>query len=461
LRNNSLTLALLVTLATLPVRSQTGDPIHKIRHVVIIMQENRSFDSYFGTFPGADGIPMANGVPTVCVPDPRRGSCVRPFHDPDDRNRGGRHNARAAVVAIDGGRMDGFIAASQGARRLCSDPNSPSCGGAGDVMGYHDERELPNYWKYARDFVLQDRLFEPNASWSLPQHLFLVSEWSAWCKRIGDPMSCINELQEPDYPPDFRSSNPRFRPPGPGRPDYAWTDLTYLLHAQHVSWAYYVMAGTQPDCANGEADCGPLQQKAKTPGIWNVLPYFDTVKRDGELGNVQDLRNFYAAARNGTLPNVVWVAPAGPYSEHPPALVSRGQAYVTGLIDAIMRGPDWKSTAIFLTWDDWGGFYDHVAPPHVDENGYGIRVPGIVISPYARRGFIDHQTLSHDAYVKFIEDDFLAGERIDPRTDGRPDRRPSVRENEPILGDLRADFDFRQPPRPPEILPGGLVWSGG
>jgi phospholipase C len=131
------------------------------------------------------------------------------------------------------------------------------------------------------------------------------------------------------------------------------------------------------------------------------------------------------------------------------------------LIDAIMRGPDWKSTAIFLTWDDWGGFYDHVAPPRVDENGYGIRVPGIVISPYARRGFIDHQTLSHDAYVKFIEDDFLGGERIDPKTDGRPDHRPTVRENEPILGDLRADFDFRQPLRPPEILPGGLVWTGG
>ena len=125
-----------------------------------------------------------------------------------------------------------------------------------------------------------------------------------------------------------------------------------------------------------------------------------------------------------------------------------------------MRSPDWKSTAIFLSWDDWGGFYDHVAPPHVDENGYGIRVPAIVISPYARRGFIDHQTLSHDAYLKFIEDDFLGGIRIDPNTNGRPDRRPSVRENEPILGDLRKDFDFTQQPREPEILPGGTTWNG-
>ncbi len=459
MRYNALAFAILLALAALPGRSQSDDAIHKIRHVVIIMQENRSFDTYFGTFPGADGIPMAHGVPTVCVPDPATNGCVRPFHDPNDRNIGGPHNANAAVGAIDGGKMDGFlVVARRRARRLCREPNSPSCGGTNEVMGYHDGRELPNYWKYARDFVLQDRLYEPNASWSLPQHLFMVSEWSARCQRIGDPMSCVNELEAPDFPSDFRAGNQRLHQPG--RPDYAWTDLTYLLHAHHVSWAYYVMAGTEPDCANNEDACAAVPQRAKTPGIWNVLPYFDTVKRDGELGNVRDLRDFYTAARTGTLPNVVWIAPAGAYSEHPTALVSVGQAYVTGLIDAIMRGPDWKSTAIFLSWDDWGGFYDHVVPPRVDDNGYGLRVPGIVISPYARHGLIDHQTLSHDAYVKFIEDDFLGGMRIDPTTDGRPDQRPTVREDVRILGDLRADFDFRQAPRPPEILPGAIVWTG-
>jgi phospholipase C len=449
---------LLLGLAAQPVNSQSGDPIHKIRHVVIIMQENRSFDSYFGTFPGADGIPMRDGVPTVCATDPRTGQCVRPFHDSNDLNRGGPHNAKAAVADVDAGRMDGFIAAAESAHRRCRDPNSPNCAGTVEVMGYHDGRDLFNYWRYARDFVLQDHLFEPNASWSLPQHLFMVSEWSAACARFGDPMSCTNELQLPDFPPDFDPHNARAHPPG--RPDYAWTDLTYLLHAHHVNWAYYVMAGTEPDCANDQTSCAPVPQKAKTPGIWNPLPFFDTVKKDGELGNIRDLRDFYTDARNGTLPSVVWITPAAPYSEHPPALVSRGQAYVTGLIDAIMRSPDWKSTAIFLSWDDWGGFYDHVVPPRVDENGYGIRVPGMVISPYARRGFIDHQTLSHDAYVKFIEDDFLDGERIDPKTDGRPDRRPTVRENVPILGDLRSDFDFHQSPRLPELLPGGIVWNG-
>jgi phospholipase C len=145
--------------------------------------------------------------------------------------------------------------------------------------------------------------------------------------------------------------------------------------------------------------------------------------------------------------------PGRGYSEHPPGSIKRGQAWVTRVVNAAMRGPDWNSTAIFLTWDDWGGFYDHVLPPRVDVNGYGIRVPGMVISPYARQGYIDHQTLSFDAYLKLIEDRFLQGQRLDPATDGRPDPRPTVREEIPILGDLTKDFDFSQDPRSPLRLP--------
>jgi phospholipase C len=438
------------------------DPIHKIRHVVIIVQENRSFDHYFGTFPGADGIPMRNGLPTVCLAKPR-GGCVKPWHDTRDRNRGGPHDAYAFRADLDRGKMDGFIRTFYASlQRQCLAPSDPACGGERngrrDIMSYHDDREIPNYWRYARDFVLQDHLFAAAASWSLPEHLFFVSEWSARCRRLGDPLSCGSALERPDYPSDFWQDT--FRARGFGAPDYAWTDLTYLLHRKHVSWAYYVMAGTEPDCAFNQEACAPVPQDAKTLGIWNPLPGFDTVKQDGELGNVKDLRRFYADAKRGTLPNVVWIAPSDKYSEHPPALISEGQAYVTGLVNAVMRSPDWDSTAIFLTWDDWGGFYDHAIPPKVDASGYGFRVPGLVISPYARQGFIDHQILSHDAYVKFIEDDFLGGERIDPRTDGRPDTRPGVREDVTILGDLRADFDFSQSPRPPEVLPGATVWNG-
>jgi phospholipase C len=367
---------------------------------------------------------------------------------------GGPHSAAAAVADINAGQMNGFVSQQEKGMAGCAQTFNPACGNAGgtpDVMGYHNGSDIPNYWTYAHNYVLQDHMYEPNSSWSLPAHLFLVSEWSAYCSQHGDPSSCRNALESPGNPPDFggRAVNP-FVP----NPDYAWTDLTYLLHKYGVSWAYYVFKGSEPDCESDAAmSCAPVGQSAKTPGIWNPLPYFDTVQQDGQLGNIQSLTNFYAAAKAGTLPAVSWINPNGTVSEHPPGLISAGQTYVTGLINAIMQGPDWSSTAIFLTWDDWGGFYDHVAPPRVDVNGYGLRVPGLVISPYARQGFIDHQTLSFDAYAKFIEDDFLGGQRLDPQTDGRPDPRPDVRENAPQLGDLTADFDFNQSPRPPQILP--------
>jgi phospholipase C len=422
--------------------------LSKIQHIIIIMQENRSFDSYFGTYPGADGIPMSNGVPTVCVPDPQAGQCVKPFHDTADLNQGGPHGAVSAAADIDFGQMDGFVVQAEAAKSHCKDPNDPACGGhSTDVMGYHDNHELPNYWAYAQNFVLQDHMYEPNASWSLPEHLFLTSEWSALCTS-SNPASCVNQLDKPGLPPDFNSPHPR------PAPFYAWTDLTYLLHKNSVSWAYYVFSGTEADTQDDEEMATPKKaQNAATPGIWNPLPFFTTVQADGELGNVRDLADFFAAAKAGTLPAVSWIAPNGRFSEHPPALVSDGQNYVTNLINAVMQGPDWNSTAIFLTWDDWGGFYDHVVPPVVDQNGYGLRVPGIVISPYAKQGYIDHQTLSHDAYVKFIEDVFIGSQRIDPTTDGRTDPRPTVREKVSILGDLSSDFDFTQTPRAPLILP--------
>jgi phospholipase C len=425
-----------------PGTPETG--IHKIKHVIVIMQENRTFDSYFGTYPGANGLPK-----NVCVPDPA-GGCVTPYHNGNDLNGGGPHGQTDAIADINGGKMDGFVAQAAKGKKGCSQTDNPACGGdKTDVMGFHDAREIPNYWFYAQQFVLQDRMFEPNASWSLPEHLFMVSEWSAHCTIPGDATSCVNALQNPGTPPDFvKHAGKRVQPP-----DYAWTDLTYLLHKNKVSWKYYVEGGTEPDCADDTMACPPTLQRAKTPGIWNPLPYFDTVKADGELQNVTDASNYFAAAKEGTLPAVSWIAPSGPDSEHPPALVSKGQAWVTGLINAAMQGPEWDSTAIFLGWDDWGGFYDHVKPPVVDQNGYGLRVPGLVISPYARQGYIDHQTLSFDAYVKFIEDDFLGSQRLDPKTDGRPDPRPGVRENASQLGNLINDFDFTQQPRPGQVLP--------
>ena len=441
----ALLLAAVVASATARASSRPSG-IHLIRHVVVIMQENRSFDSYFGTYPGAEGLPK-----NLCVPTPR-GGCVRPYHDTANRNAGGPHDHVNAIRDIAGGKMDGFVLQAAGGRRTaCSAKiDAPTCSLAPrtpDVMGYHDWHEIPNYWAYARHFVLQDHMFQPDLSWSLPAHLYLVSGWSAKCSVPDVAASCRSAVQAPGSPPGEPQNTTG------AVPDYAWTDLTYLLHKAHVSWRYYVAKGAEPDCADSAMFCTAVPQDAKTPGIWNPLPYFDTVRQDEQLGNVAPLRDFFAAARAGTLPSVTWITPAQAVSEHPPALVSRGQTYVTSLINAIMRSKDWSSTAIFLSWDDWGGFYDHVRPPHVDAQGYGLRVPGLVISPYARRGFIDHQVLSHDAYLKFIEDDFLGGARLNPKTDGRPDPRPYVRESAPILGNLAREFDFSQKPRPPLILP--------
>jgi phospholipase C len=331
--------------------------------------------------------------------------------------------------------MDGFVGQAESVR--CSDPTSELCGDWPlDVMGYHVQGDIPNYWKYAQQFVLQDRMFEPTKSWSLPAHLFEVSAWSARCTD-HNPNSCVSTGQIPAAP----------------TPIFAWTDLTYLLHRQNVSWRYYVVKGTEPDCEDdAKLSCAPVRQLASTPSIWNPLPLFDTVKNNGQVGNVTTIDNFYAAAKAGTLPAVSWISPSWDVSEHPYAGVMAGQSYVTSLVNAVMNSSQWNSSAIFVAWDDWGGFYDHVKPPTVDGAGYGLRVPGFMISPYAKQGFVDHQTLSFDAYLKFIEDDFLGGQRLDPATDGRPDPRPTVREAAPILGDLAAEFDFTKPPRPPLLL---------
>ncbi|TMK19428.1 MAG: phospholipase, partial [Actinobacteria bacterium] len=192
--------AFLPQAASSPAATSTG--IHKIRHVIVIMQENRSFDSYFGTFPGADGIPMRNGVPTVCIPDPATGECVRPYHTTADRERGGPHARGAAVADIDHGKMDGFIRQAESTSNCVG--NEPGCAGITkgsrqDVVAYHDGREIPNYWAYAGHYVLQDHMFEPNLGWSLPSHLFMVSAWSAGCTDSRRPMTCHNNLDHPDF----------------------------------------------------------------------------------------------------------------------------------------------------------------------------------------------------------------------------------------------------------------------
>jgi len=443
---------------SVPIDPSLG--IQNLNHLVFIVLENRSFDHYFGTYPGADGIPMKDGVPTVCAPNPVTGACDRPYHDRNFIDQGGPHGSLAHEISVNGGKMDGFVNALERQGNGCrKHPDEPPCpqatpGPAGqpDIMGYHTRRELPNYWSYADTYLLHDRMFAPMDSWTLPSHLFLVSGWSAFCPDLNDAMSCESDLAfngDPKYAEQWSGKmwNPSDDAGRYPRP-YIWGDLTWLLYQQGVSWGYFVGEGTcvVPPCRD--------EGEPFTADVQNPLPAFRSIEVTGQFENIRSNEDFLAMAEQGNLPAVSWVMPVIDQGDHPPDDISNGQAYVTRYVNAVMQGPadQWNHTAVFVVWDDWGGFYDHVEPPVVDENGWGLRVPSFLISPWARGGTIDHQLLSFDAYLKLIEDRFLDGRRIDPETDGWPDSRPTVRETVEILGDLAGNFDFSGDPIPPLVL---------
>ena len=248
----------------------------------------------------------------------------------------------------------------------------------------------------------------------------------------------------PDGNPLTRRRTTDLRVDGPHLPAAPGACLVGLLRR----------AGRNPTAPTATLTCAPRRaelRRRRASGTRCRTSTPSATTTNSETSNRS--HDFYSGAKTARCPACRGSSRPSDVSEHPPCRISAGVAYVTSLINAVMRSPDWSSTAIFLAWDDWGGFYDHVVPPTVDHNGYGLRVPGIVISPYAKHGYIDHQTLSFDAYDKFIEDDFLNGQRLDPKTDGRPDPRPTVRDNVPILGDLGNDFNFTQQPLPPVLLP--------
>ncbi len=429
-------LAGLIAIAASTVSVYTGSApratasVSPIKHVVILMLENHSFDNYFGTFPGANGIPS-----TACIPNPATGKCQVPYHNPipDGYPHDLPHTNAAVVADIDKGRMDGYLREQQSACK-CTATTS---------VGYYNASDIPIFWRYAQDYTLQDNLFEQVTSWSFPSHVFLLSEWAAACTSPTNPMSC--------------TGTPKMGFPGwktwPAANTLPWTDMTYLLHTQGVSWGYYNADGTQPVCS--ATSCAMGNSTAQGTHIWwNPLPWFVDVASDGQLANISVQSAFYNAVATNTLPAVSWVIPNNFQSGHPGNSTNPGsEEFAVKVINAIESSPEWASTAILVGWDDGGGEYDHVAPPTVDALGYGMRVPGILISPYARQGFIDHQTLSFDAYNKFIEDTFLSGQRLNPANDGRPDSRPSVRESNPLLGDLNQEFNFSNPPSAPILFP--------
>ncbi len=445
-----------------------------IQHVVIIVQENRSFDSYFGTFPGADGLPQGTCVPLN--PAQPTGGCVVPFHDQHDVNAGGPHGAKFSQFDADDGlntfKMDGFVyAQTADLAHLCTGsdarklpPRQTGCsafvpgGERHDVMGYHTDAELPNYWAYAKNFVLQDSLFEGMRGWSLASHLDLISEWSAECTNPKDVSTC--------------TSNPYGISPDGNNVEYPWVNLPQLLDLNGVSWKYYLANGEEPDCDDDEMTCEPQFQNNGVNSIWNPAPGFAYVEQQGASyiqAHNPPIDQFLTDIKNGTLPQVSWLVPSLNFSEHPASSITAGMEYVTSLVNAVMQSPYWSNTAIFVVWDDWGGFYDHVPPPVVDMNptrnpvlGFGFRVPALLISAYAKPGYVDHSVLSIDSYATFFEDLFMGGARLDPAKLGEPDSRPDIRDEltsitfpdgsvRPV-GNLMDEFDFTQAPTPPLVL---------
>jgi phospholipase C len=473
-------LAGLLAATCLPCGAHAGKPDHalklkraqaKIEHIIIIMQENRSFDSYFGTFPGAHGIQDGACVPlNPAKPDE---GCVVPYHDPHDINAAGPHHSGDAQNDMDDGittaKMDGYVkvqTSSHNGNTGCeTTTDSAVCiavyqGVARhDVAGYHTDTEIANYWAYARNFLLQDQLYEGVRSWSYPSHLDLTSEWSAICSDPQNALSCV--------------SSPAPTPPTAKRAiSLPWANLFQLLDLHGVSWKYYVGTGAEPDCENGDMACTPGHQAPGVGSEWNPTAFFGSVQAAGSAYIAQhnpDTAQFYADIALGTLPQVSWLIPAGGNAEHPPDRVTKGMEYVTALVNAVMASQYWSNTAIFITWDDWGGFYDHATPPNVDTNstttpvqGFGLRIPGLLVSAYAKPGAIDSSVLNFASYASFIEDLFMDSARLDPASLGVPDNRPTIRDaltsvvfpdgTIAPVGDLLDEFDFSQTPIAPLIL---------
>jgi len=390
-----------------------------IKHVVFVIKENRSFDNLFGVFPGANGATEANDRGTI-----------RPLTDAtDQRAHDLTHCYNCAVAAIDGGKMDGFNQ---------SEPD--------DQYAFTQMRsdQLPNYWHWAKQNVLMDNLFASATGPSFPNHLFSIAAQSGGA--LDNPVQTFDALKKQQERGLAKSWGCDIAQPGAyveildpeGRlvkvdPCFDFLTEGDLLRKADIPWAYYAATNTQLGYIWSAYSA--IDRYRNNPTMWNrYIRPVDDVVRDIE---------------HDRLPPVTWITPRFQLSEHPEYNFCHGENWSTQVIDAIMNGPMWKDTAIFLTWDDYGGFYDHVPPPQVDPFGFGIRVPMLVISPYAKQGFVSHRLGEFSSVLRFIEDNW----GLTPLT--QRDRQAS-----PML----SAFDFTQQPRPPDPLPArtdcvGPVWS--
>ncbi len=339
----------------------------KIEHVVWIIQENHSFDNYFGTFPGADGLP-----PFTCLPKmPGAQDCVKPFHMPPGQPLIDlEHSWETAHAAYNNGTMNGFVWVE----------------GSPYTMGYYDQRDIPNYWSYARRYTLCDRFFSSEMTGSSPNHVFTVAAQSGEINNIASLKQLESETDDDD--------------------GFSFASIVRRFRGAGITWKYYVE--TQPPTAAAAAVNATLSHLAypdpKEFTLWNPLPGFKGIRENpADMARLVPLQQYFTDLKSGTLPQVSWIIPDFQDSEHPPEPLDQGMWYVTQSINALMQSRYWKNTVIFLTWDDYGGFYDHIPPPEVDAYGYGPRVPMIVISPYAKQHYVSHDTYDFTSVLKFIE----------------------------------------------------------
>jgi phospholipase C len=386
-----------------PVPRVRAQGVTTLQHFVFIIKENRSFDHYFGTFPGADGATSG----TIST-----GQVIPLSHASDRLPRDIGHSWSNAMVSMDSGRMDGFDLITGGAG---------SCNINGDYLCYSQlhQSDIPNYFAYASKFVLADHMFSSIHGNSFSNHLFTVAAQSGGA--FDNPANA-NLFWGCDAAAAVRVSV--LDDEGNITKQYPCFDFQTLADSVQnagMSWRYY---------APGAGDLGYE---------YSALDAIDHI-RNGPLwtANVVPDTQFVTDAKNGNLPAVSWVVTNDPYTEHSTYSTCQGENWTVKQVNAIMQGPDWDSTAVFVTWDDFGGFYDHLPPPQADDFGFGPRVPLLIISPYVIPGYISHTEYEFSSFLKLVEDRFGLA---------------SLTTRDANANDMLDSFDFTQPPAEPYILP--------
>ena len=380
--------------ALAPTAHAESEPRTPIEHFVFLFQENHTFDNYFGTREGVDGIPEGTCMPVVAG---TRKPCVRPFHL---GNRGVTdlgHTQEAFRRQFNKGRMDGFV-----------ESNSDHEQDGRIAMGYYDDRDLPYYWNIADEYVLFDRFFSSAFGGSVKNHMYAVAAH-----------------------PGATGEREQIPPEG-------WGDLPTIfdrLDEAGISWKFYIQNYDPGITYRTRASVEEVDRAAQV--IWAPVLAFGRYLDDPEIfSRIVDMEEYYEDAANGTLPAVSYLVPSGA-SEHPPGSIQAGARFVRSLISELMRSPSWESSAFLWTYDDWGGWYDHVPPPKVDEHGLGFRVPALLVSPYARRGFVGSETSEFSSILAFIERNW----GLEPLT-----------KRDASASDLMYAFDFESPPREPVLI---------